>query len=98
MRLNLGIRRRLAPLLDNDKQKILLAFSLLLTLPGTPVIYYGDEIGMGDNIHLPDRDGVRTPMQWNSGKNAGFSKAPQEDLLHPGDRISELQPPKGQRR
>ena len=75
MRLNLGIRRRLAPLLDHNPQKILLAYSLLFSLPGSPVIYYGDEIGMGDNIQLPDRDGVRTPMQWNSSANAGFSKA-----------------------
>ena len=74
-RLNLGIRRRLAPLLDHDLPKIMLAYSLLFTLPGSPVIYYGDEIGMGDNIQLPDRDGVRTPMQWNNGTNAGFSKA-----------------------
>jgi maltose alpha-D-glucosyltransferase/alpha-amylase len=75
MRLNLGIRRRLAPLLDNDREKIILANSLLFTLPGSPIIYYGDEIGMGDNIWLKDRDGVRTPMQWNSGKHAGFSEA-----------------------
>ncbi len=74
MRLNLGIRRRLAPLLDNDPRKIGLAFSLLFTLPGSPIIYYGDEIGMGDNIQLPDRNGVRTPMQWEGGLNAGFSK------------------------
>ena len=73
MRLNLGIRRRLAPLLDNDVRKIMLANSLLFTLPGSPILYYGDEIGMGDNIWLPDRNGVRTPMQWNSRKNAGFS-------------------------
>jgi maltose alpha-D-glucosyltransferase/alpha-amylase len=75
MRLNLGIRRRLAPLLDNDQRKIGLAFSLLFTLPGSPIIYYGDEIGMGDNLSLPDRNGVRTPMQWDSGTNAGFSDA-----------------------
>jgi maltose alpha-D-glucosyltransferase/alpha-amylase len=75
MRLNLGIRRRLAPLLDNNQHKIGLAFSLLFTLPGSPIIYYGDEIGMGDNIHLPDRNGVRTPMQWEPGLNAGFSEA-----------------------
>ncbi len=83
MRLNLGIRRRLAPLLDNDRRKIELAYSLLLTLPGSPVIYYGDEIGMGDNIWLEDRNGVRTPMQWNSGINAGFSTAPVENLYAP---------------
>lgn len=83
MRLNLGIRRRLAPLLDNDKRKIGLANSLLFTLPGSPTIYYGDEIGMGDNIWLDDRNGVRTPMQWNAGKNAGFSEAPPERLFSP---------------
>lgn len=75
MRLNLGIRRRLAPLLDNDFDRIVLANSLLFTLPGSPIVYYGDEIGMGDNIWLKDRDGVRTPMQWNEGRNAGFSEA-----------------------
>lgn len=83
MRLNLGIRRRLAPLLDNDRRKIELAYSLLFTLPGSPVIYYGDEIGMGDNIWLEDRNGVRTPMQWDSGINAGFSTAPVEKLYAP---------------
>ena len=75
MRLNLGIRRRLAPLLDNDRSKLELAYSLLFTLPGSPIIYYGDEIGMGDNIALKDRDGVRTPMQWADAPNAGFSTA-----------------------
>ncbi len=75
MRLNLGIRRRLAPLLDNDQRKIRLAFSLLFTLPGTPIIYYGDEIGMGDNIWLPDRNGVRTPMQWDTTPKSGFTDA-----------------------
>jgi maltose alpha-D-glucosyltransferase/alpha-amylase len=83
MRLNLGIRRRLAPLLDNDRRKIELANSLLFTLPGSPIIYYGDEIGMGDNIWLPDRNGVRTPMQWDEGLNAGFSKANPADLYSP---------------
>lgn len=83
MRLNLGIRRRLAPLLDNDKRKIGLLNSLLFTLPGSPVIYYGDEIGMGDNIWLPDRNGVRTPMQWDDGPNAGFSSANPEALYSP---------------
>jgi maltose alpha-D-glucosyltransferase/alpha-amylase len=73
MRLNLGIRRRLAPLLDNDRGLIELANSLLFTLPGAPIIYYGDEIGMGDNIWLPDRNGVRTPMQWDDSTSAGFS-------------------------
>ncbi len=75
MRLNLGIRRRLAPLLNNDRRKIELAYSLLFTLPGAPVIYYGDEIGMGDNLDLFDRNGVRTPMQWDSSPNAGFTRA-----------------------
>ncbi len=75
MRLNLGIRRRLTPLLDNDRRKWLLMQALLMSLPGTPIIYYGDEIGMGDNIWLPDRHGVRTPMQWNAEKNGGFSDA-----------------------
>jgi len=75
MRLNLGIRRRLYPLLDNDRKKIGLAFSLIFTLPGSPVLYYGDEIGMGDNINLFDRNGVRTPMQWDDTKNGGFSTA-----------------------
>jgi len=73
MKINIGIRRRLAPLLENDRRKIELLNALLFTLPGTPVIYYGDEIGMGDNIYLGDRNGVRTPMQWSDNKNAGFS-------------------------
>jgi maltose alpha-D-glucosyltransferase/alpha-amylase len=75
MRLNLGIRRRLAPLLDNNRRLIELANSLLFTLPGAPIIYYGDEIGMGDNLDLPDRNGVRTPMQWDDSPNAGFSQS-----------------------
>jgi maltose alpha-D-glucosyltransferase/alpha-amylase len=83
MRLNLGIRRRLAPLLDNDARKIKLIHSLLLSLPGSPIIYYGDEIGMGENIWLPDRNGVRTPMQWTSGADAGFSCSPQQALYSP---------------
>ena len=83
MRLNLGIRRRLAPLMDNDHRKILLANALLYALPGAPIIYYGDEIGMGDNIWLPDRNGVRTPMQWDDSINAGFSDAPPENLYAP---------------
>ena len=74
-RINLGIRRRLAPLLENDRRKIELLNSLLLSMPGTPVLYYGDEIGMGDNIYLGDRDGVRTPMQWSLDRNGGFSRA-----------------------
>jgi maltose alpha-D-glucosyltransferase/alpha-amylase len=83
MKLNLGIRRRLAPLLENDRRKIELANSLLFTLPGSPIIYYGDEIGMGDNIWLEDRNGVRTPMQWSSGLNAGFSEADPDSLYAP---------------
>lgn len=83
MRLNLGIRRRLAPLLQNDRAAIEVANSMLLTFVGSPVLYYGDEIGMGDNIWLNDRDGVRTPMQWNAGPNAGFSEAPAEALFIP---------------
>lgn len=83
MRLNLGIRRRLAPLLDNSRRRIELLNSLLFSLPGTPVIYYGDEIGMGDNIYLGDRNGVRTPMQWSADRNAGFSRADPERLYLP---------------
>jgi maltose alpha-D-glucosyltransferase/alpha-amylase len=82
-RINLGIRRRLAPLLGNDRSKIELMNGLLLSLPGTPVIYYGDEIGMGDNIYLGDRDGVRTPMQWSGDRNAGFSRANPQRLYLP---------------
>lgn len=83
MRLNLGIRRRLAPLLENDRARIQVAHSLLLTLIGSPVLYYGDEIGMGDNIKLDDRWGCRTPMQWNDGVNAGFSSASPDKLYLP---------------
>jgi maltose alpha-D-glucosyltransferase/alpha-amylase len=83
MKLNLGIRRRLAPLLDNDRRRIELMNCLLLTLPGTPILYYGDEIGMGDNVHLGDRNGVRTPMQWSSNRNADFSTADSERLYLP---------------
>jgi maltose alpha-D-glucosyltransferase/alpha-amylase len=82
-RINLGIRRRLAPLLGNDRKKIELLNLLLFSLPGTPVLYYGDEIGMGDNTFLGDRNGVRTPMQWNSDKNAGFSRANPHALFLP---------------
>ncbi|WP_076792731.1 maltose alpha-D-glucosyltransferase [Chlorobium sp. KB01] len=82
-RINLGIRRRLAPLMTNDRRKIELMNIMLLSLPGTPVLYYGDEIGMGDNFYLGDRDGVRTPMQWNSDRNAGFSRANPQQLLLP---------------
>jgi maltose alpha-D-glucosyltransferase/alpha-amylase len=83
MRINLGIRRRLAPLMDNGRRRIELMHSLLFTLPGTPVMYYGDEIGMGDNIYLGDRNGVRTPMQWTSDRNAGFSRADGARLYAP---------------
>jgi maltose alpha-D-glucosyltransferase/alpha-amylase len=82
-RINLGIRRRLAPLLKNDRRRIELMNALLLSLPGTPVLYYGDEIGMGDNIYLGDRNGVRTPMQWSSDRNAGFSRANPQKLYLP---------------
>ncbi|QDE90564.1 maltose alpha-D-glucosyltransferase [Myxococcus xanthus] len=83
MRINLGIRRRLAPLMDNGRRRIELMHSLLFTLPGTPVLYYGDEIGMGDNIYLGDRNGVRTPMQWTGDRNAGFSRADYARLYAP---------------
>jgi maltose alpha-D-glucosyltransferase/alpha-amylase len=83
MRINLGIRRRLAPLLDNDRRRIELMNGMLMSLPGTPIIYYGDEIGMGDNVNLGDRNGVRTPMQWDGGWNGGFSSADPEALYSP---------------
>ena len=83
MRINLGIRRRLAPLMDNGRHQIELMHSLLFTLPGSPVLYYGDEIGMGDNVHLGDRNGVRTPMQWSGDRNAGFSRADPSALYQP---------------
>jgi maltose alpha-D-glucosyltransferase / alpha-amylase len=83
MRINLGIRRRLAPLLDNNIEKIMLANRILYSLPGAPIIYYGDEIGMGDNIWLDDRNGVRTPMQWDDSPNGGFSNAPADKLYAP---------------
>ena len=82
-RLNLGIRRRLAPLVGNDRKRIELLSALLFSLPGTPVIYYGDEIGLGENIYLGDRNGVRTPMQWSADKNAGFSRANPQSLYLP---------------
>jgi len=82
-KLNVGIRRRLAPLLDNDRRRIELLNGMLLSLPGTPIVYYGDEIGMGDNIYLGDRNGVRTPMQWNGGWNGGFSTTDPERLYSP---------------
>lgn len=83
MRINLGIRRRLAPLLENDRRQVELLNGLLLSLPGTPCLYYGDEIGMGDNVYLGDRDGVRTPMQWSPDRNAGFSHANPHKLYLP---------------
>ncbi|MDF5715817.1 MAG: maltose alpha-D-glucosyltransferase [Rhizonema sp. NSF051] len=83
MKINLGIRRRLAPLLGNDRRQIELLNSLLLSLPGTPVLYYGDEIGMGDNVYVGDRNGVRTPMQWSSDRNAGFSRVNPQKLYLP---------------
>jgi maltose alpha-D-glucosyltransferase/alpha-amylase len=83
MRRNVGIRRRLAPLMENSRRKIELMNSMLLSLPGTPVLYYGDEIGMGDNIYLGDRNGVRTPMQWTGDRNAGFSRADTARLYDP---------------
>ncbi len=82
-RINLGIRRRLAPLLERDRRRIELMNSLLLSMPGTPIIYYGDEIGMGDNFHLGDRNGVRTPMQWSPDRNGGFSRADPAALVSP---------------
>ncbi|HEY3937694.1 MAG TPA: maltose alpha-D-glucosyltransferase [Bryobacteraceae bacterium] len=83
MRINIGIRRRLAPLLDNNRRRIELLNSLLFSFPGTPILYYGDEIGMGDNIYLGDRNGVRTPMQWSGDRNAGFSRATPARLYSP---------------
>src|SRR5690554_150315 len=83
MRVNVGIRRRLAPLMDNNRGKIELMTSMLMTMPGSPIIYYGDEIGMGDNIYLGDRNGMRTPMQWSPDRNAGFSRADPQRLYLP---------------
>jgi maltose alpha-D-glucosyltransferase/alpha-amylase len=83
MRINRGIRRRLAPMMENDRRRIELLNGLLMSMPGTPIVYYGDEIGMGDNIYLGDRNGVRTPMQWNGERNAGFSTADPERLYSP---------------
>src|SRR5207245_6890437 len=82
-RINLGIRRRLPPLLGNDRRLVELVNALLLSLPGTPVVYYGDELGMGDNIYLGDRNGVRTPMQWSADRNGGFSLADPNQLYLP---------------
>ena len=97
-RINLGIRRRLAPLMENDRRKIELMNSLLLSMPGTPVIYYGDEIGMGDNIYLGDRDGVRTPMQWSPDRNGGFSRADPAAAVPAADHGPGLRLRGGQRR
>ncbi|MGH9412518.1 MAG: maltose alpha-D-glucosyltransferase [Terriglobales bacterium] len=83
MKLNIGIRRRLAPIVENSRREIELMNVVLFSMPGTPILYYGDEIGMGDNIYLSDRNGVRTPMQWNVDRNGGFSKAPTERLYAP---------------
>ncbi len=83
MRINVGIRRRLAPLLDNGRRQIELMNALLMSMPGTPIVYYGDELGMGDNVYLGDRNGVRTPMQWSDDKNAGFSEADSAALYSP---------------
>jgi maltose alpha-D-glucosyltransferase/alpha-amylase len=80
---NRGIRRRLAPMLANDRRRLECAYSLMLSLPGTPVLRYGDEIGMGDDLSLPERQSVRTPMQWDPGKNGGFSTADASKLIHP---------------
>ena len=98
MKANIGIRRRLAPLLDNDVNRMELFTALLLSLPGSPVLYYGDEIGMGDNIWLGDRDGVRTPMQWTPDRNAGFSVGHARQAAPAGDPGPGLRLPVGQRR
>src|SRR5207248_10888288 len=83
MRINVGIRRRLAPLVENGRRRVELLNSLLFSLPGTPIVYYGDEIGMGDNIYMGDRNGVRTPMQWTGDRNGGFSRADPARLYAP---------------
>ena len=83
MKINVGIRRRLAPLLDNGRDEMELMHAILFSLPGSPVLYYGDEIAMGDNVYLGDRDGVRTPMQWTGDRNAGFSRADFAQLYAP---------------
>ena len=98
MRANIGIRRRLATLLDNSRAEIELINALLLSLPGSPYLYYGDEIGMGDNIWLADRDSVRTPMQWTPDRNAGFSTADPGKLYLPVDPVARLPLRGGQRR
>ena len=97
MRLNLGIRRRLAPLLENGRDDIELATAVLFSLPGSPILYYGDEIGMGDNIYLGDRDGVRTPMQWTGDRNGGFSRADFAAPVPPAVDGSGLRVPGGER-
>jgi len=83
MRINVGIRRRLAPLMENGRRQIEMMNALLMSLPGTPIVYYGDELGMGDNVYLGDRNGVRTPMQWSGDRNAGFSEAEVAALYSP---------------
>ena len=98
MKLNLGIRRRLAPLLDNGRDEIELMHAILFSLPGSPVLYYGDEIGMGDNVYLGDRDGVRTPMQWTGDRNGGFSRADFAQLYAAAADGPGLRLPGGQRR
>ena len=98
MKLNLGIRRRLAPLLDNGRDEIELMTAILFSLPGSPILYYGDEIGMGDNVYLGDRDGVRTPMQWTGDRNGGFSRADFAQLYLPAADGPGLRLPGGQRR
>ena len=97
MRINVGIRRRLAPLVDNNRRRIELLNSILFSFPGTPIIYYGDEIGMGDNIYLGDRNGVRTPMQWTSDRNAGFLEVRSGAAVFSGDHGPDLRVPGGER-
>src|ERR1700716_3764123 len=97
MKLNLGIRRRLAPLLNNGRRQMELFYGLLLSLPGAPILYYGEEVGMGDNIYLGDRDGVRTPMQWSADRNGGFSRADFARLYLPPLVGPGVQLPGGQR-
>ena len=89
MKINVGIRRRLTPLLDNDRRRVELLTTVLLALPGSPILYYGDEIGMGDDLSLADRNGVRTPMQWNAGMSGGFSTATPDQCFFPpiGDAV-----------
>ena len=98
MRINVGIRRRLAPLLENDRRRIELMNGLLMSMPGTPVIYYGDEIGMGDNLFLKDRDGVRTPMQWSPDRNGGFSQRRARAAVRAGGDRSDLRLRRRERR